>query len=116
MSESKKSKEFFFKEEQEWEVVNPLLRRQIQGFDDKIMLVVADFKAGGVGDMHNHHHSQVTFVHSGEFKMTIGDQVKTIKEGDSYYIPPMVMHGCTCIKDGQLIDVFSPMREDFLDY
>ena len=114
MSSVKGSKEFFFKEEQEWEQVNPLLRRQIQGHDDKIMLVIADFKAGGVGDMHNHHHSQVTYVASGEFKMTIGEKVKTIKAGDSYYIPPMVMHGCTCIKDGQLIDVFSPAREDFL--
>ncbi len=108
-------KEFFFKEEMEWEQVDPLLRRQIHGYDDKIMLVIADFKAGGVGAIHNHHHSQVTYVESGEFEMTIGDQVKTIKGGDSYYIPPMVMHGCTCTKAGKLIDVFSPAREDFLE-
>lgn len=114
MNPTKTGKDFFFKEEQEWEQVDPLIRRQIHGYDDKIMLVIADFKAGGVGQMHNHHHSQVTYVQSGEFEMTIGDQVKTIKGGDSYYIPPMVMHGCTCIKDGQLIDVFSPLREDFL--
>lgn len=111
----KASKEFFIKEDMEWEQVDPLLRRQIHGHDDKIMLVIADFKAGGVGQMHNHHHSQVTYVASGEFEMTIGDVVKTIKGGDSYYIPPMVMHGCTCTKPGQLIDVFSPMREDFLE-
>ena len=116
MSIEKQSKEFFLQEEQEWEQVDPLLRRQIHGYDDKIMLVVADFKAGGIGQMHNHHHSQVTYVQSGEFEMTIGDQVKIIKGGDSYYIPPMVMHGCTCLKDGQLIDVFSPKRDDFLDY
>ncbi len=116
MSVPEHSKEFFFAEEQEWEQVDPLLRRQIHGFDDKIMLVVADFKVGGVGAMHNHHHSQVTYVQSGEFEMTIGDQVKIIKGGDSYYIPPMVMHGCTCLKAGQLIDVFSPKRDDFLDY
>lgn len=116
MSNKTASKEFFFKEEQEWEQVDPLLRRQIHGYDDKIMLVVADFKKGGVGAMHNHHHSQVTWVQSGKFEMTIGDQVKIIKGGDSYYIPPMVMHGCTCLEDGQLIDVFSPKRDDFLDY
>ena len=111
----KRSKEFFFQEEQEWEQVDPLLRRQIHGYDDKIMLVIADFKAGGVGQLHNHHHSQVTYVESGEFEMTIGDEVKTIKAGDSYYIPPNVMHGCTCTKPGVLIDVFSPAREDFLE-
>ena len=116
MSVNKHSKEFFLQGEQEWEQVDPLLRRQIHGYDDKIMLVIADFQAGGVGTMHKHHHSQVTYVASGEFEMTIGDQVKIIKGGDSYYIPPMVMHGCTCLKDGQLIDVFSPKRDDFLDY
>ena len=110
----KSSREFFSMEDMEWEQINPLLRRQIHGYDDKIMLVIADFKSGGVGDMHNHHHSQVTYVDSGEFEMTIGDQVRTIKAGDSYYIPPFVMHGCTCIKDGKLIDVFSPHREDFI--
>ena len=111
----KANKEFFFKEDMEWEQMDPLVRRQIHGYDDKIMLVIADFKAGGVGQMHNHHHSQVTYVASGEFEMTIGDVVKTIKQGDSYYIPPFAMHGCTCKKDGQLIDVFSPMREDFVE-
>ncbi len=110
----KSSKEFFSQKEMEWEQIDPLLRRQIHGYDDKIMLVIADFKAGGVGQLHNHHHSQVTYVDSGEFEMTIGNEVKIIKAGDSYYVPPMVMHGCTCLKDGKLIDVFSPLREDFL--
>ncbi|MEM6378437.1 MAG: cupin domain-containing protein [Bacteroidota bacterium] len=109
------SKEFLFGDEIEWEVIDDKLRRQIMGYDDKIMLVKVEFKAGGVGQLHEHYHSQVTYVESGEFKMTIGDEVKTIKAGDSYYIPPHVMHGCVCTKDGVLIDVFSPHREDFLE-
>lgn len=110
----KASKEFFFDAEEKWEQVDPKIQRQIHGTDDKIMLVKAKFEAGGVGQLHEHYHSQVTYVASGEFEMTIGDVVKTIKAGDSYYIPPHVMHGCTCIKPGVLIDVFSPAREDFL--
>ena len=110
----KPSKEFFFDAEEKWEQVDPKIQRQIHGTDDKIMLVKAKFEAGGVGQLHQHHHSQVTYVASGEFEMTIGDVIKTIKAGDSYYIPPHVMHGCTCTKPGVLIDVFSPLREDFL--
>ena len=79
----------------------------------KLCWVVADFQTGGIGALHNHHHSQVTYVQSGEFEMTIGEEVKIIKAGDSYYIPPHVMHGCKCLKAGKLIDVFSPHREDF---
>jgi quercetin dioxygenase-like cupin family protein len=111
----KTSKEFLFGDQVPWETVNDKIERQIHGFDDKIMLVKVAFKVGGVGDLHQHHHSQVTYVESGEFEMTIGDAVKTIKAGDSYYIPPHVMHGCVCTKEGVLIDVFSPQREDFLE-
>lgn len=111
----KPSKEFLFGDDIEWEVINDKLKRKIMGYDDKIMLVEVDFKEGGVGVMHQHYHSQVTYVKSGEFEMTIGDEVRIIKEGDSYYIPPHVMHGCVCTKPGVLIDVFSPHREDFLE-
>ena len=76
-----------------------------------------DNAAALLWDNTNKHQIPVNVADSadGEFKMTIGDKVKTIKGGDSYYIPPMVMHGCTCVKDGQLIDVFSPIREDFME-
>ncbi|MBS1564980.1 MAG: cupin domain-containing protein, partial [Bacteroidetes bacterium] len=39
---------------------------------------------------------------------------KILSAGDAYYIPPHVLHGAVCIEDGVLIDVFSPMREDFI--
>ena len=114
MSVAKQSKEFFFAEEQEWEQVDPLLRRQIHGYDDKIMLVNVKFDKGGIGPMHEHYHSQVTYVVSGSFELTIGDETKILNGGDSFYIPPHVMHGAICLEDGFLIDVFSPIREDFM--
>jgi len=108
------TKEFFFKDDTPWEKVAEGLERQLHGYDGKIMMVVAKFDTGAIGQMHNHYHSQITYVESGEFEMTIGEEVKTIKGGDSFYIPPYVMHGCVCTKPGALIDVFSPAREDIL--
>jgi len=110
------TKEFFIGEETEWEEVGPGLKRQMMGYDGKIMLVKVKFDTGAVGVMHKHYHSQVTYVESGEFEMTIGDEVRTLKGGDSFYIPVKVMHGCVCTKPGVLIDVFSPAREDFLGF
>ena len=107
---------YFIEEETEWEEVAPGLTRQIMGYDDKIMLVKAKFETGAVGVMHKHYHSQVTYVESGEFEMTIGDETKTLKKGDSFYILPWIMHGCVCTKPGILVDVFSPAREDFLGF
>ena len=110
------TKEYWIDNETPWEDVQPGLKRQIMGYDGKIMLVKAKFEAGAEGYLHKHYHSQVTYVESGEFEMTIGDKVKTLVGGDSFYIPPQVMHGCICTKPGILIDVFSPAREDFLGY
>ncbi len=50
------------------------------------MLVKVDFATGGIGYEHEHHHSQTTYVASGEFEFTIGGVTKTVKEGDSVYI------------------------------
>lgn len=114
MEQIKPSEIFQIGEQVAWEQVGPGVMRQIMGFDDKIMLVKVKFEKGGIGQMHEHHHSQVTYVESGEFELTIGDQTKTLKKGDAFYIPPHELHGCLCTAGGVLIDVFSPVREDFL--
>jgi quercetin dioxygenase-like cupin family protein len=109
------SKEFVIGEETQWDVVGEGLKRQIMGYDDTIMLVNVDFKKGAIGVMHKHYHAQVTYVVSGEFEVTIGDDKKVLKGGDCFYIPPHVLHGAICLADGVLIDVFSPIREDFMN-
>ncbi len=109
------SKEFIMGDEVAWETVGEGVRRQIMGYDDKIMLVNVEFDKGGIGPMHQHYHSQVTYVISGQFDLTIGDETKRMKGGDAFYIPPNVMHGAICVEKGVLIDVFSPIREDFME-
>lgn len=105
---------FLIGDEIEWEVVDKGVKRKIMGYDDKIMLVNVHFETGAIGILHEHYHSQVTYVASGKFELTIGDETKLLKEGDSFYVPPHVVHGAVCIESGLLIDVFSPMREDFM--
>lgn len=108
------SSEFQFEQEVQWEDLGNGIKRQVFGYDDKIMLVKAKFEQGAIGALHEHHHSQVTYVDSGMFEMTIGADKKIIRKGDGYYVPPYVMHGCVCLEPGMLIDAFSPLREDFL--
>lgn len=98
----------------QWQDLGNGIQRKMLGYDDKIMLVKVKFDAGAVGAMHEHFHSQVTYVESGVFDMTIGDETKRITTGDAYYVLPHVLHGITCIEPGVLLDVFSPLREDFL--
>jgi quercetin dioxygenase-like cupin family protein len=105
---------FLLGDEIPWEVVGVGVKRKILGYDDSIMLVNASFEKGGIGPIHEHYHAQVTYVVSGQFEMTIGDVTKIIKAGDSFYIAPHVLHGAICLEEGILIDVFSPIREDFM--
>ncbi|MEI9955583.1 MAG: cupin domain-containing protein [Ferruginibacter sp.] len=83
-------------------------------YDDRLMLVRVEFETGGIGTLHQHHHTQITHVESGVFQVEIGGEKKLLSAGDAFYIPPNVMHGAVCIEAGVLIDVFSPMREDFI--
>jgi unsaturated pyranuronate lyase len=108
------SQQFQFENEITWEDVGNGVHRQIFGYDEKLMMTKAKFVKGGVGTLHSHPHSQVTFVVSGVFEMTIGDQIKIIRPGDGYYVPPNVTHGCVCLEEGLLVDAFSPQREDIL--
>lgn len=88
--------------------------RKILGYDDSILMAHVSFEKGDEGYVHEHVHSQVTYVVSGAFDVTIGDETRRLEAGDSFYVEPHVLHGAVCQESGVLIDVFSPVREDFL--
>lgn len=88
--------------------------RRILAHGGKMMAVEVHFLAGAIGPMHNHPHEQLTYVLSGEFEFTIGEETHRVKAGDTLYKEPHIMHGCICIEAGILLDTFTPIREDFL--
>jgi quercetin dioxygenase-like cupin family protein len=97
-----------------WEVTAPGMRRKIMAWDERIMMVRVEFEKGAVGTLHQHPHSQISHVESGIFEVEINGHTKILTTGDAFYIPPNIMHGAVCLEPGVLIDVFSPMREDFV--
>ena len=102
-------------EEIKAEEVEKGVTRKILGYDDQLMMVYATFKKGSVGYVHTHPHRQVTYIAEGSFEVFIDGKKETLKKGDCYFIPPELPHGTTALKDGILIDVFTPVREDFLE-
>lgn len=95
--------------------VAPGVRRQIMGYDSNLMLVRVYFDKGGVGDLHEHPHQQVSFVEKGIFEVEIDGKKEILKAGDCFIVPSNCRHGAVCLEEGILIDTFSPAREDFLD-
>jgi quercetin dioxygenase-like cupin family protein len=105
---------FYIDNESPWDDLGNGVSRQICGYDDKIMLVKVKFEVGAIGPLHEHYHSQVTYVASGVFEANINGVKQILKAGNSFYARPNVVHGVLCIEAGVLVDVFSPMRGDFL--
>ena len=91
------------------------ITRQVLADHPDLMVVAFNFeKAGAVGDLHNHPHVQSTFVSSGRFRFTLGEEEQEVGPGDSFVIPSGQTHGCVCLEPGVLIDSFTPRRDDFL--
>ena len=89
--------------------------RQVMADHPDLMVVAFRFgKEGAVGAMHNHPHVQSTFVESGRFRFTVDDKTFEVAPGDSFVVPSGAMHGCVCLAPGQLVDCFTPRRDDFL--
>ena len=98
-----------------WEQVAEGVKRKIMTYDAGLMMVKVAFETGGVGSAHSHLHTQMSYVASGVFSIMIADETRTIRTGDVFYIPSNVWHGAVCIEAGVLVDVFAPMREDFVN-
>ena len=106
---------FVFDKDVPKEDVDPGIKRQILSHSDDIMLVKASFETGAEGYMHEHYHSQIAYVESGVFDVTVDGETRRLKAGDSFLMTPHVLHGAICIEAGVLLDMFSPIREDFYE-
>ena len=101
--------------QQEWEEVGVGVKRKITGYNDDMMMVLVQFEKGGIGELHSHVHTQSTYVESGAFEVTIAGKTQVLQKGDCFLVPPNAVHGVVCTAPGLLVDIFSPIREDFMD-
>ncbi|HDY7842217.1 TPA: cupin domain-containing protein [Vibrio vulnificus] len=105
---------FVFNQDITLEDLGQGISRKVLAHSDNMMSVEVHFETGAIGAMHSHPHEQLTYVLSGEFEFTIGDEKKIVKTGDTMYKEPNIEHGCACLEAGVLIDTFTPMRKDFV--
>ena len=82
---------------------------------EHMTLAYWEIEAGSILPEHSHPHEQVAAqVMSGEFELTLDRETKLVKAGDIAIIPSDVVHSGKAVTDCQLLDVFSPVREDYL--
>ena len=95
------------------QVAEGIKRQMVIG--QNVMVCRFTFDPFVVTDVHSHHHEQVTLVIKGKVRFTIEGQPVIAAPGDVLHFPPNNRHGATMLdEEVVLIDIFSPIREDFL--
>ena len=100
--------------EGETTVLAPGNTRRVLIHTPELMQVEFGFDKGAVGALHSHPHIQVSYVAEGSFEVTIDGTTEIVGEGGSFIVPSGLVHGVVALEKGRLVDVFTPMRADFL--
>lgn len=90
------------------------VQRRVLSYNEDLMTVQVAFETGAVGAEHTHPHTQCTYVLSGRFRYSVENETVVLSPGDSIVVPSGLPHGTVCLEEGVLLDVFTPMRKDFL--
>lgn len=90
------------------------VERTVLAESPELMVVSFRFETGAEGKLHSHPHVQSTYVARGRFRFFRNGETHELKPGDSLVIPGHAEHGCLCLEEGELIDCFTPRRDDFL--
>jgi len=96
------------------EQLEPGIQRQMI-VGEKLMICRLLIDPNVVTPAHGHPHEQMTIVERGRVLFTIGDQQQIASAGDVLHFPSGTWHGATMLDEEViLVDIFSPIREDFL--
>jgi quercetin dioxygenase-like cupin family protein len=91
----------------------PGLRRQVMSFSPAMMLVRHTMVKGWVGARHSHPHEQMVYVVRGRIHFEHPGGVFDAGPGDSFLVPGDVEHMASALEDSEVLDIFTPMREDY---
>ena len=84
-------------------------------YGEKLMVCRLRLAPHVVTPVHAHPHEQVTMVERGRVRFTIDGADRILSAGDVVHLPSNVPHGATMLdEEVVLIDIFTPIREDFL--
>jgi quercetin dioxygenase-like cupin family protein len=97
----------------EMSVPEPGLRRQVMSYSPDMMLVRHRMVNGWVGARHSHPHEQLVYVISGHLVFESPAGKFEVKTGDSFLVPGGVEHQASALADCEVLDVFTPYREDY---
>jgi quercetin dioxygenase-like cupin family protein len=105
--------EFYTWDEMETEAMSEFIGRKIIA-GDKVMIAQVFIKKGAVVPEHSHDAEQITYILRGALKFELEGKEVVVGEGQVLRIPSNVPHRAVALEDTLDLDVFSPLRYDWL--
>ena len=98
----------------DWKVVGEGIKMKVLSYGDNLMMTMVKFEKGTTAPMHSHPHEQISYILEGKFVYRMDGKEQILERGDSVYVPSNAKHNVTALEDGIILDVFTPIRRDFL--
>jgi quercetin dioxygenase-like cupin family protein len=93
----------------------PGVVRRTLSCGDRTLLCEISLAKGSIVPPHQHLHEQIGYVVKGRLVFKIGDEERELAAGDGYVAPGNVSHSVTAVEESIAIDIFSPVREEYLN-
>ena len=81
---------------------------------ENVTLAYWSIEEGNALPKHAHHHEQVVNLIEGRFEITVDGEVLVLEPGSVVVVPPNVMHSGKALTSCRIIDVFYPIRTDYI--
>ena len=94
-------------------VTEMISRKIVTG--ERAMVSQIYLKRGALVPMHSHESEQVSYVLQGGLKFLVAGEEVTVREGEVLLIPSWLEHQAEALEDTFSLDIFSPIRQDWLD-
>jgi quercetin dioxygenase-like cupin family protein len=105
--------EYFTWESVPLEVLSDVISRKVIS-GDKAMVAQVFLKKGAVVPEHHHESEQITYILDGALKFELEGREVTVRKGEVLRIPSHVPHRAVALEDTLDLDIFSPIRADWL--
>ena len=92
----------------------PGIRQKTLAFGEKTLMTEFILEQGSLLPKHAHPHEQTGYLVKGHIRLSIGSETYEVLPGDSWSIPGGVEHCAEIIENSVAIEVFSPVRQDYL--
>ena len=97
-----------------WIEICPGIKRQTVTSGKTMYQMVARLVAGSKMPEHQHPQEQIVYILSGRMKLIVDGTPHELTTGDSFYLASKVSHGVETIEETEVLDTFSPPREEYL--